>query len=303
MSKSVKIEMLAPLLSLLLLLPAVTLGQTSTSSAKYRQALERWHFALGPSDYWPSGLSFVPYFGYEHSSFGDLNNAVKELSSLGANMIPFMIEQIRRDLQAAKSAIPIPPDKNYESAAKQNSVYDRLDKDVELMFMLGGIQIRAGMTDPATAPLVGMKTPPAGSLRVLSTARWLQQIEGFLKEWDSGVFERLEPKLHAIREKSREEKNPSTVDYRETFPYRLYGVYGLPFLIKEIRITNSAECFNAFLIITFHRDLYVSHYENPQQFYPTISDKMSFIQSWWNQNKNKLSELGGLPKKIEINLK
>jgi hypothetical protein len=213
-----------------------------------------------------------------------------------------MIEQISKDLQAANNAITPPTDTDYESAARRNLIYDRLDKDVALIFMLGGIQIRTGMKDPATAPLVSMEMPKVGSPNMLSAAKWLQQIEGFLKEWDSGVFERLEPKLRAIKDKGNEEQNPLYVDYRKTFPYRLYGVYTLPFLIKEIRINKSAECFNAFLIITFHRDLYVSHYQNPQQFYPTISEKMNFIQDFWNQNKNKFSELVKLSEKIETSL-
>jgi hypothetical protein len=271
------------------LLP-VALGQTFEHSTKFRAALERWHATLNADK--PSTLSYTPYFGDEHSSyFTELNDAVKELASIGANMIPFMVEQIRSDLRAVKNVIPVAPDTNYESAARQNSLYDRLDKDVELMFLLGGIQIRAGMKNPAAAPF-----------ELLSTSRWLEQIEGFLKEWDSGVFERLEAKLRAIRKESNEEQNPVKVDYRKTFPYRLYGVYALPILIKEIRDNNSAECFNAFLIITFHRELYSSHYANPRQFYPTISDKMSFIQAWWRENRNKFSELGKLSDSIQASI-
>jgi hypothetical protein len=116
------------------------------------------------------------------------------------------------------------------------------------------------------------------------------------------VFERIEPKLRAIRGISTEEQNPVKVDFRMTFPYRLYGVYALPFLIKEIRDNNSAECFNAFLIITFHRELYSSNYENPRQFYPTISGKMSFIQAWWSQNRFKFSELGILSDTIQASI-
>jgi hypothetical protein len=279
---------------LALCLPAGTLGQTSESSAKYRAALERWHSALTPAPGEIVSWSLIPYFGDDHSPspyFKELNDAVKELASIGANMILFMVEEIRSDLRTVKNAIPVPPNVNYESAARQSSLYDRLDKDVELMFLLGGIQIRAGMKDPATAP---------GGL--LSTARWLEQIEGFLKEWDSGVFERLEPKLRAVRKANNEEQNPVRVDYRKTFPYRLYGVYAFPFLIKEIRDNNSAECFNAFLIITFHRELYSSHYENPRQFYPTISDKISFIQDWWSQNRLKFSALGTLSDNIQASI-
>jgi hypothetical protein len=156
MSQSIKIGMFAlPTFLILQLLP-IALGQITASYIKYRQALEKWHSALSTPSPFSVPLSFTPYFGtsIEEPGFADLNDAVKELSSIGANMVPFMVEQIRSDIQAAKSAISIPPYTNYESAVRQNSVYDRLDKDVELMFMLGGIQIRAGMKDPATAPLV-----------------------------------------------------------------------------------------------------------------------------------------------------
>lgn len=281
MNRSVKIGAFAFQVFLFLSLLPFAFGKASAASAEYRKALERYHAAFG--DLYKPGMSspsITPYFGNERSkidAYSNLNQAVKELSSIGANMIPFMIEQVRSDLQAIKMG--------------QTSLYDRLDKDVALMIMLGGIQISIDSRDRLVED----------SLEYRSNR--LRQIEEFLKEWDAGVFDRLEPKFRATRDKSNEEQNTSKLDYRKTFPYLQYGVYALPFLIKEIQANNSAECFNAFLNITFHGGLYESHYKNPMKFYPTIPEKMSFVQEWWNRNKQKFSELRKLSKRIIISLK
>jgi hypothetical protein len=261
-------------------------GQSAEPSASYRAILERWHAALNLS---PSGLSFTPYFGLAGPGALELNASVKQLESIGANMIPFMVKQIRGDLRTLKNAMTASPMTwdpacvNFETAAHKKgeigTAANRLDRDVELMFMLGGIQIRIGMTD-------------------FSTTHWMERIEGFLKEWDAGSYISPESKLRAIREESKEVRDSPAIDYRKTFPYRRYGIYALPFLINEIRDNNSAECFSAFLIITFHRDLYASHYDDPRKLYPTTSDKMSFIRTWWRENKQKLTQLRDLSDKI-----
>jgi hypothetical protein len=121
----------------------------------------------------------------------------------------------------------------------------------------------------------------------------------FLEEWDSGGFLHPDTKLRAIRNADAEVPEASTVNYETTFPYRRYGVYALPFLIGEIRRTNSAQCFNAFLIITFHRDLYVRHYRDPRHLYPTVEGKMDFIRAWWRDNGRKFDQLGSLPAAIQ----
>jgi hypothetical protein len=264
-------------------------GQTAADSVAFHAALERWHAALDPTHNRSlTLLSFTPYFG--HSSKSELDDSVKALSEIGANMIPFMVEQIRIDTRTLKDAMADYPavldatTVTFESAARRENepgrAVDRLDKDVALLFMLGGIQITTGLTDR-------------------SLAHWLERIDGFLEEWDAGSYSKLEARLRGIRDEGNEEPDSQTVDYRKTFPYRRYGVYALPFLLNEIRDHNSAECFNAFLIITFHRDLYVTHHENPRQVYPTIADKMNFIRAWWRENQQKFSQLGELTAKIQ----
>jgi hypothetical protein len=127
-------------------------------------------------------------------------------------------------------------------------------------------------------------------------------VRSFLNEWDSGGFANPDRILQQVRDASNEDPSAKTVDYRKTFPYRHYGVYALPFLIGEIRERNSAECFNAFLIITFRRDLYEPHYANPLGRFPTVDEKMQFIRSWWGKNRSKFERLGELRARTDAQL-
>ncbi len=281
-----------PAVALLLALGASPVAcsprQDPSLSARYGAALERWHAALDPGGPSLRFSSSTPYFGGPGRDT-ELNAAVADLSSIGANMIPFMVDQIRRDLRGVKDALaasPAAPELNttYETAKYRDSAVGRaayrLDLDVELMFMLGGMQIRLGMPD-------------------FGTATWLRQIDGFLNEWETGTFANPDARLHDVRKASAEVPGSVPLDFKRTFPYRRYGVYALPLLIAEIRRTNSAECFSAFLIITFQRDLHLTHYQNPHNVWPTVDEKMDHIRAWWRDNAKKFDQLGTLPEKIQ----
>jgi hypothetical protein len=233
-------------------------------SAQYSAVLERWHTAIRSM----GGLSFTPYFGGipgGSASARELDDSVKTLASYGANMIPWLVEQIKNNLATTN---------------RNGNAGTHVEDDANLLFMLGGIQIGIGTTN-----YYGDKR--------------LEDINRFVREWDAGVFTNLDKTLARIRDESKEDVRAEKVDFKKTFPYRQYGVFAIPFLINEIRSRNSGECFNAFLIITFERDLYVSHYENPRHLYATQNEKMDFIRNWWKNNRDKFSQLGELPNKIE----
>lgn len=187
-------------------------NQSRTVSIAYSVALERWQRALSSRDL--SIFSFTPYFGHPSDAspaLKELNESVKELSSFGANMIPWMVEQIRGDLSttsnvAATSFIGLDTNSVKHQATVSGRGLGQLDRDVQLLFMLGGIQVGIGTSG-------------------FYSAKMSEVVRSFLKEWDAGVFTNLEETLRKIRDDNNEDVTVEKVDYKKTFPYRRYGVY------------------------------------------------------------------------------
>jgi hypothetical protein len=116
----------------------------------------------------------------------------------------------------------------------------------------------------------------------------------FIKQWDTGEIKRPERLLIDARRLARDAGDSRKVEAKNTFALRRYGIYGIPFLVREIRRTNSSELFAAFLMITDHREIYAQYLDKPQEMFTTVESKLSFIKRWHQDQRGKLHQLGGL---------
>jgi hypothetical protein len=124
----------------------------------------------------------------------------------------------------------------------------------------------------------------------------------FMQEWDSGEIVEPDQKLAKLPRSPEALSGPAKVVLKNTFAFRRYGVYTLPYLIREIRKTNSAELFATFLIITDHQRLYAEYLDKPGELFATKQDKLTFIADWRRNNSARMAKLTNLTKKLDTEL-
>ena len=120
----------------------------------------------------------------------------------------------------------------------------------------------------------------------------------FIRQWESGAFEAPDRILaDAGRSFLRADRSGKKIPAIALDRLRYYGVFGVPFIARAVRVYYSPEMFAAFLIITNQRDVYAEYIENPR-LYPTAAERMENIRMWYEKNREKLEQVPILSSKI-----
>jgi len=122
----------------------------------------------------------------------------------------------------------------------------------------------------------------------------------FVKDWDTGKFLNATQLLRGSWQKSHQLTTLERIHPRKLTQVRRYGVFALPFIIENIKSTNSPELFAAFLIISGDSELYAQYLESPSAHFASRDQKLSLIKSWVGENEEKMDKLKGLHDQIRM---
>jgi hypothetical protein len=121
----------------------------------------------------------------------------------------------------------------------------------------------------------------------------------FVQDWDSGKFLDATSALETNWTPSYDPQARKGVAPAQLTQIRRYGVYALPFIIKELEKRDSPELFAAFLIITGESELFAHYLEKPSDFLPEREQKLSYVKAWAGRNESKIDKLGSLPQQLK----
>ncbi len=121
----------------------------------------------------------------------------------------------------------------------------------------------------------------------------------FIQDWDSGKFLDAAASLETDWAPSYDPQARKGVDPKKLIQIRRYGVYALPFIIKELEKRDSPELFASFLIITGESELFAHYLEKPSDFLPEREQKLSYVKDWAGRNESKIDKLGSLPQQVK----
>lgn len=249
----------------LMFLPAVLEAVPSAERLQYRVDYTEWLEAVDSSEAgkFMSGASWKIEPGF---AFGErLRLASEHLLGIGANMIPFLVEEYRRQ--------------------------DARQSEIELLLdALGGINLIHGrLHDTAATPWP-------------SRERFLEEWDaGIVASPDTTLVKRIRDSFASTTDEQFKQwkQLEIEVNVRATLEVRRYGVYSIPFILRGIAEGRDAdELFAAFLIMTGQRTLYGEYIRRPRLEFPDASSKINLMADWWRRNASRFDQLEDLRQRI-----
>jgi len=127
-------------------------------------------------------------------------------------------------------------------------------------------------------------------------------VSNFLTEWDSGLYNHPEIELEKLRHLLTGPVSSQRIMPDKFRPISYFGIYSLPFLIREMRTNASSEVFALTISKANHPAASLYWGKHWQQF-TTHAEKIQEVRNWWSAEHTKFNELHPLYEKIDAAVK
>jgi hypothetical protein len=122
-----------------------------------------------------------------------------------------------------------------------------------------------------------------------------RNVEDFKRNWRAGVYADVSPYIRKLCEQLTDKNEDDNLNPLELRPIRRYGLYGIPELVRQIKINGSNHAFAAYLIMTGNSSEYREYMNRPKLIFRSREEKLAHMEKWLGTKKGQIANncMGG----------